>query len=908
MAKKKIFQATSIAIGDGRAVDIRLNPWPSKDNFLIEVDKLTLSHGIENPRQKGMSIPIEEDGSIVEYWFIGGTTNGHFVRKHETHQILNIDRIISGGDITLTDSQATVAAISFTIAGTIYNKALSNYVIPDADILNNRIDRIVSNGTTITYLQGIPGKKCTPPKIPTSSISLGIIFVSPDLAPVAETGGTSANGVFSGFVDGDNGESYAELPQVKNVNISGILELAETLTGTYVYEDIYNIPEGASTYQWKRGSTIIGTALTYVVTIADLGQTLSFGVKPSNQENIVALSYTETTATINLYIPKLAITTSNIAGLTGSFRYHNTANPVGVSFGIGNFSFPTSFSKTILEYQDFNNNGDFLIDFGLVVPTNFKATIKIYNANGFVSQTIVQLDSDSITYLTLTQIENGIKISFELIRKFTFINNSDVPFVFDFNAPNFGSEFDLIFTVPAGQTLVKTIEEVATFASTEVTIQVPDPYRIRIRQFNNLGVDIGPFANLEYNGSAWAPISITGASVLSYGSIFIQENLYTPVIRLENNTGVSQNLDYVAILNSNGSESSGSWGFGPGVTEWSWSNFLVSGPGLALANDKNVTKIKTNLLENIRVYVDIKNNKGQIINNYNLSFLGQPHEILTANTPYGITFRFESLAIVGTNTVTNTKIGNFIFDRLVHKYNSTTFELEVILTQNKLVASGETISISNSEYYWPYYVFNQLSIYDCVRIRAFNKSTGIEVRNKQDEGFPRDICINGGRITGNVPSTSNQVFDGNVNSQRSYIFNGGDINYETHNYTIQKVWFPGYMIDTSGIAVGSYVRVVFVIDATNNTNVHSASYSTGFIPVIERNYFHDLSTEGPGFVDNVTNVRIKVEVGKKLEKWVNDVLIQTYTSADNVTDQTGLVSIYFQIDWLVCTIFKYLNV
>jgi hypothetical protein len=72
------------------------------------------------------------------------------------------------------------------------------------------------------------------------------------------------------------------VPLATEVSIDGVAELGGMLTGSYTYSDAAGDPEGTSTYRWLRdGEEIPGaTSTSYVLTIDDLGATISFEVTP----------------------------------------------------------------------------------------------------------------------------------------------------------------------------------------------------------------------------------------------------------------------------------------------------------------------------------------------------------------------------------------------------------------------------------------------------------------------------------------------------------------------------------------------------------------------------------------------------------------------------------------------------
>ncbi len=79
-------------------------------------------------------------------------------------------------------------------------------------------------------------------------------------------------------------------PIADNVQITGTLEVGETLTGNYEYNDPNELPEDGSTYQWYRIANefdppelIAGaTAITYTLVSEDDGNQIIFEVTPSN--------------------------------------------------------------------------------------------------------------------------------------------------------------------------------------------------------------------------------------------------------------------------------------------------------------------------------------------------------------------------------------------------------------------------------------------------------------------------------------------------------------------------------------------------------------------------------------------------------------------------------------------------
>ncbi len=81
-------------------------------------------------------------------------------------------------------------------------------------------------------------------------------------------------------------------PVASDVVITGlpIPQVGQTLTGSYTYTDADSDPEGASTFQWKRGGDIItgATSLQYTPVADDVGHGLTFCVTPAASSGTAA--------------------------------------------------------------------------------------------------------------------------------------------------------------------------------------------------------------------------------------------------------------------------------------------------------------------------------------------------------------------------------------------------------------------------------------------------------------------------------------------------------------------------------------------------------------------------------------------------------------------------------------------
>ncbi|MFK7696811.1 glycosyl hydrolase [Paenibacillus sp. HJGM_3] len=112
------------------------------------------------------------------------------------------------------------------------------------------------------------------------------------------------------------------VPQASNVMIAGSPEPGMTLTGQYAYTDAESDAEGATTFQWYRGTLANGsnkiaisgaTSQTYTVTAGDEGQYLFFEVIP-----VAATGAAQGTAVLSasLLIPTAAVYSEDFQGTT----------------------------------------------------------------------------------------------------------------------------------------------------------------------------------------------------------------------------------------------------------------------------------------------------------------------------------------------------------------------------------------------------------------------------------------------------------------------------------------------------------------------------------------------------------------------------------------------------------------
>ncbi|MCX6252281.1 MAG: T9SS type A sorting domain-containing protein [Bacteroidetes bacterium] len=90
----------------------------------------------------------------------------------------------------------------------------------------------------------------------------------------------------------DLNPGIATPPWAYDLAITGNLSVTSVVTGTYTYEDVNYLPEGASTYKWYRADSISqatpeeitgATAVTYTLAAADANKYIAFEVTPIAQ-------------------------------------------------------------------------------------------------------------------------------------------------------------------------------------------------------------------------------------------------------------------------------------------------------------------------------------------------------------------------------------------------------------------------------------------------------------------------------------------------------------------------------------------------------------------------------------------------------------------------------------------------
>jgi hypothetical protein len=129
-------------------------------------------------------------------------------------------------------------------------------------------------------------------------------------------------------------------PKATNLTVTGSMVVGQTLTGMYIFEDLENDPEGASTFKWYRadnaegtiGKTLIAgaTAATYTLVGVDQGKYNVFEVTPVSltgaPDTGAPASQVSATTIVGRapYVANMRITGRPTVGSTVTFEYDYT--------------------------------------------------------------------------------------------------------------------------------------------------------------------------------------------------------------------------------------------------------------------------------------------------------------------------------------------------------------------------------------------------------------------------------------------------------------------------------------------------------------------------------------------------------------------------------------------------------
>ncbi|NOY71739.1 MAG: hypothetical protein GXP14_05085, partial [Gammaproteobacteria bacterium] len=240
--------------------------------------------------------------------------------------ILTGSAVTSGG-LTITNSAPTANSVTITDdngGGAYLGDTLTgNYIYSD-------VDGDAENTSTFRWLRN------STPIGSATALTYNLVAadsgrsISFEVTPVAAAGILTGSAVTSSGLTIFNSPPTAGSVTITDDN-GGSAEVGDILTGAYVYSDVDGDTEGISTFRWLRNGSPIGgaTALTYILVIADSGQTIVLEVTPVSATGTRIGSVV---ASSGLTISNSAPTASGVnlsgsavvgATLTGSYTYND---------------------------------------------------------------------------------------------------------------------------------------------------------------------------------------------------------------------------------------------------------------------------------------------------------------------------------------------------------------------------------------------------------------------------------------------------------------------------------------------------------------------------------------------------------------------------------------------------------
>lgn len=173
----------------------------------------------------------------------------------------------------------TILLVIIMIAN--YNLTAQVAINTDGSIANN------SAGLDVKFTDKgfLPPRMSAAQRDAISSPAVSLIIYCTDCLELQMYNGTHWVGINIGTATQPNNQA----PIVSGLIILGLLEVGQTITGSYTYTDNENNPEGTSLYQWYSADDASGTnqvsisgatTLTYVIDTSDETKYLSFEVTP----------------------------------------------------------------------------------------------------------------------------------------------------------------------------------------------------------------------------------------------------------------------------------------------------------------------------------------------------------------------------------------------------------------------------------------------------------------------------------------------------------------------------------------------------------------------------------------------------------------------------------------------------
>jgi len=218
----------------------------------------------------------------------GATALTYTVVAADSNQNLRFDVIpvaLSGASPGLAVSASVTVVNSVPVASNVLITDNNGGQIVIGDVLTGSysygdLDGDAEGNSTFQWFRGttaIAGATSTTYTVSTSDANQTLVF---QVTPVALSGASPGLTV-SASLTLNNSAPVASSVSISDSN-GGQVVVGDTLTASYTYSDIDGDLEGASQYQWYRGTSAIAgaTALTYTLVVADANQTLRFDIVP----------------------------------------------------------------------------------------------------------------------------------------------------------------------------------------------------------------------------------------------------------------------------------------------------------------------------------------------------------------------------------------------------------------------------------------------------------------------------------------------------------------------------------------------------------------------------------------------------------------------------------------------------
>ena len=288
---------TLVACGDLDEVALPINKAPTASS--VSINDANGGDAVLGDSLIGNYIYADAEGDVegesIYRWFrngavIGGATTSTYILiaadigQSIIFEVTPVTAIanVTGSAVTsaafTVNNLPTAVGVSFTGANGIPIQVGDNltgnytYADIDGDLEGISTFRWLRNGSAIS------GATTTTYILVADDGAASITF---EVTPVALTGTATGNAVISSAIAVFNFPPIASNVTITDNN-SGDAVLGDTLTGNYTYADVDGDLEGISPFRWLRNGAAIGGATTssYILTVADIGQSITFEVTP----------------------------------------------------------------------------------------------------------------------------------------------------------------------------------------------------------------------------------------------------------------------------------------------------------------------------------------------------------------------------------------------------------------------------------------------------------------------------------------------------------------------------------------------------------------------------------------------------------------------------------------------------